>query len=380
MIRSPLAIAALIALVTALAFWLERRVAFLSKVSASLLVILFGALLSNTGVVPAASPVYDAISGPVTSLAIVWLLLSVRLSDLRRAGPRMSGAFALAGAGTALGAVVGALVFAGHFGDDTWRLAGTFTGTYTGGGLNFVAVGRAVELPDTLFAGATAADNVTTALWFAITLSVPLWLGRFFPPVPPAAVEGHAPPAGAGTSHHPYFVTRPVSTLSLSILLAIGAVLLVASELTATLVPAVPAVLWLTTFALIVAHLPGMERIEGSLQLGNLALHLFFAVIGIYSRVGEILAVGIEVFWYTIVVVVVHGLVLFGVGRLIGLDIGTLSVASQASVGGPSTALAQAVTREWPGLVLPGMAVGLLGYAVGNYLGLGVALLVRTLL
>jgi uncharacterized membrane protein len=38
-----------------------------------------------------------------------------------------------------------------------------------------------------------------------------------------------------------------------------------------------------------------------------------------------------------------------------------------------------AVSREWRGLVLPGIIVGLLGYAVGNYLGVGVAVLVRSL-
>jgi uncharacterized membrane protein len=61
------------------------------------------------------------------------------------------------------------------------------------------------------------------------------------------------------------------------------------------------------------------------------------------------------------------------------MDLGSLSVASQALVGGPATALAVAVAREWPGLVLPGIIMGLLGYAVGTYLGFGVAYLVRGL-
>ncbi|MFW6192840.1 MAG: DUF819 family protein, partial [Gemmatimonadota bacterium] len=81
----------------------------------------------------------------------------------------------------------------------------------------------------------------------------------------------------------------------------------------------------------------------------------------------------------TLVVVGVHGLVVYGGGRLLGLDLGTLSVASQAAVGGPSTALAIAVSRKWPALLLPGVAVGLLGYAAGNYLGLAVAWTVRGL-
>jgi uncharacterized membrane protein len=115
------------------------------------------------------------------------------------------------------------------------------------------------------------------------------------------------------------------------------------------------------------------------MQLGSLALQLFFVVIGIHSRISEILSVGVEVFWLTLVIVGVHGLVVYGFGRLLKLDLATLSVASQAAVGGPSSAMAVAVAREWRGLILPGIAVGLFGYAVGNYLGFGVASLVRAL-
>jgi len=164
-IRDPLLLTAVVVGVTALAFLLDREVAPLSKIGASLLVILFGAVLSNAGLVPAASPVYDVILGPVTSVAIAWLLLAVDLRDLKRAGPQMLGAFGLALAGTMAGAALGALLFASAFGEDTWRLAGTLAGTYSGGSVNFVAVAREVELPDALLA-------VTT--WVVLLASGPI--------------------------------------------------------------------------------------------------------------------------------------------------------------------------------------------------------------
>lgn len=387
MIESPLLLTAVVAAVTALAFWLDYSFAPLSRVGASLLAIVLGAVLSNAGLVPASSTVYEAIGGPVTSLAIAWLLLAVNLSDLKRAGPRMVSAFALAAAGTALGAFVGAFIFADFFGGETWKLAGTLTGTYSGGSVNFVAVGRGLGLPDGLFAGATAADNLTTGIWLGATLLLPVWLARFYPePVPEAEVEGGEGPAGgvegegAGPmSDHPFFLKRGISTLDLSILLAAGLLLLVAAEWVGGFTPAIPSILWLTTLALLLGHTPAFREPRGALQLGTVALHLFFVVIGIHSRVGEILAVGVEVFFYTLVVVGVHGVVVYGVGRLLGMDLGTLSVASQAAVGGPSSALAVAVGREWKALILPGVIVGLMGYAVGNYLGLALGHLVRIL-
>ncbi|NES71184.1 MAG: DUF819 family protein, partial [Okeania sp. SIO2D1] len=48
------------------------------------------------------------------------------------------------------------------FPEDSWRLAGVMTGTYAGGSLNFVSVGREVGLADVMFSAAAAADNVLT--------------------------------------------------------------------------------------------------------------------------------------------------------------------------------------------------------------------------
>lgn len=373
MIQSPLFLSAIVAGATALAFLLDHRVRWLSKVGASLLALILGAILSNTGLVPPSSPVYSVIEGPLTSLAIAWLLLAVNLSDLKVAGPRMLAAFLLAGAGTALGAMVGALALAGSFGENTWRLAGVFTGTYSGGSVNFVAVGRGVELPDFLFAGATAADALTTGLWLAATLLLPIWLKRFYPEPIPGVAGGE----GGAEHPHPFFDKVPLSTLDLANLLAVGIALVLLSEWLGGLTPGIPSVLWLTTLALAVGHLKPFLKPTGALQLGNLALHFFFVIIGIHSRVSEILSIGMEIFYYTLIVVGVHGLVVFGIGRMARMDLGSLAVASQAAVGGPSSALAVAVSKEWKGLILPGIIVGLLGYALGNYLGFGVAYLLR---
>ncbi len=81
-------------------------------------------MISNIGLVPQDSAVYGVIEGPVVSLAIVYLLLSVRLADLKQAGPMMVALFVVASFGTALGALVGALIFSGGIGAVTWKLAG----------------------------------------------------------------------------------------------------------------------------------------------------------------------------------------------------------------------------------------------------------------
>lgn len=386
MIESPLALATILLGLVAAAFLFERRFRWAETVGASLLVIAFGAVLSNLELVPLSSPLYATVTGPVTSLAIAWLLLSVDLAALKTAGPRMLGAFALAVAATATGAVVAALALGGALGEVTWKLSGVMTGTYSGGSLNFVAVGRALELPDSLFTAATASDNVLTAVWMGVTLTAPLWLARWFRPPPPVPrhgvkADGSGGSGGSGEETEEtggrataqLLAPVPLRLLDLAILGTLGLALLWAAEAVAELTPSVPSVIWLTTLALAVAQIPAVQRLDGALHLGTLALNLFFVVIGIGSKVAEILAVGLEVFWFTAVVVAVHGLLVFGLGKLLRLDVLTLSIASQASVGGPSTALAVGVARGREDLALPGVMVGLLGYAVGTYLGLAVA-------
>ena len=403
MITAPLALATIIAGCTALAFWLDYRFPALGKLGASMMAIIFGAILSNTGLVPVSSPVYDAVLGPVTSVSIAWLLLSVDLRDLAKAGLRMTGAFGIAVLGTVLGAFTAALIYGGRFGDDTHRIAGALTGTYSGGSVNFVSVGREVGLTGSLFAGLNAADAVVTALWLGATIMLPIGLGRFYAPVPsPASVatspfaDGNSapgtdrgrlgPPAPGADApkdpsdrhrHHPYFAREGLSALAMGKLVAAGLILVFASEWLAETEPRIPSIVWLTVLALALGHSPLFRDSRGAMQLGSVGLHFFFVLIGILSRASEIAAVGVDVFFFTLIVVGVHGVVVFGAGRMLRLDIGTVSVASQAAVGGPSSALAVAISRDWRHLVLPGVVVGLFGYAVGTFLGLGVAGVLR---
>jgi uncharacterized membrane protein len=382
-ISDPALLTAVIAALTALAFWLDLRFRWARTVGATMLVILFGAIVSNLGLVPFTSPVYDVMTGPVTSLAIVWLLFAVDVRDLRDAGPSMLAAFLIAVVATAAGAVVAGLVFAGAFDGDAWKLSGVMTGTYAGGSLNFIAVGRELDFPPALFTAATASDAVMTAVWFGATLMLPLWLGRWFPA--PKHDHHHTRARHDGDADdpladHPFFSAAPLRVLDLTLLLGLGFVLIWAADALAGLLPGIPSILWLTTFALALGHTPWVRKLDGAMHLGSLGLHFFLAIIGVSSRISEILRVGPEVFWFTALVVLVHGVLTYAGARLARLDVETTSVASQAAVGGPSSALALAVGRDWKALVLPGVVVGLLGYAVGNYLGLGVAYWMRGLL
>ena len=410
MISDPLAVFLVLAVIVLAALNLEARFPLFRALGAALVGILFGMLLSNTGVLPGESAAYELLMGPGVSMGVVLILLSVDMGSIRQAGPKMLGAFGIGALGTAIGALVGGLALAGMIGPDTWKLTGQFTGTYTGGGLNFAALAQAFDTPSDLFTAAVAADVIVTAVWMMACLAVPLLFSRSEarsraagevdasvgdeanPPADgradgtvteprPGGFPGSGAAAGSPSLAHSLYSSGrpvPIADTAALVVIAVGAVWL--AGVIADTVPVLPEILWLTTLALIVAQIPAVKSLSGGAMWGNYLILLFLASNGARSVVANIVEVGPAVFYFALITVSIHGLVIFGLGRAAGIDAPTLAVASQANVGGPASAMAMASARGYTDRLLPGVAVGLLGYAAGNYAGFAVAALARVLL
>ena len=59
--------------------------------------------------------------------------------------------------------------------------------------------------------------------------------------------------------------------------------------------------------------------------------------------------------------------------RLLKFNLEDAIIASNANIGGPTTAAGMAISQGWVDLVGPAMLIGTLGYVIGNYLGTIVA-------
>ena len=379
MVSDPLAVLVLLAAVVLVSLKLEERFPFFRSLGAALVGILLGMVLSNAGVLPGMSSVYVFLQSTAVSIGIVLILLSVDLRSIVQAGPSMLAAFALGALGTATGAIFAGLMLHGAIGDETWKLTGQFTGTYTGGGMNFAALGQAFDTSSNLFTAAIAADVILTAFWMAACLAVPVLLGkpRGSKPAAPSAEVSDKPMT---LERLLYSSGRPLLLVDAAALVAIAVGTVWGARALARIMPFLPEVLWLTTLSLMAAQVPAIKRLAGAAVLGNYLVLLFLASNGAQSVVANIVRVGPSVFYFACVTVACHGLVLFGFGRLLKIDLGTLAIASQANIGGAASAMAMASARGYGDRLLPGVAVGLFGYAVGNYLGFTVAALMQTLL
>lgn len=381
LISEPFAVLATLALVVVVSLKLGERFTIVQSLSPALVGILFGMALSNSGILPGESPVYRFLQSTGVSLGIVLILTSVDVRSIVQAGPTMLAAFALGAVGTGIGAIVAGFVLQGQIGEETWKLSGQFTGTYTGGGVNFAALARAFDTSSDLFTAAIAADVILTAIWMAACLAVPVVLGKPKQEATDERASEDAPKTTTMTLERSLHSSgHPVSILDAAGIVVVALAALVGARVLAELLPIFPEVLWLTSLALILAQIPAVKRLSGTALIGNYLVLLFLASNGAQSVVQNIVRVGPAVFYFACVTVAIHGLVIFAAGRLFKLDFGTLAIASQANVGGAASAMAMASARGYGDRLLPGVAVGLLGYAVGNYLGFAVGSLMRSIL
>jgi uncharacterized membrane protein len=375
----PLFVLAVLGLNVAASEWLARHT-FLRHLSSALVVIVLTAITANLGIVPtygAGSPIYDGVFEYVAPFGIFLLLLRVNLRGLRRAGAPLLSLFLVGSAGTVAGVFAGLAVVGWEaFGERTFALGGMFVGTYVGGSVNFNAIAQhyGVMNDATLYLGATVVDASMTAVWMAACVAIPRLLARGRA----RAAAPSAPDTGERED------TEPVHFFDLALVAGVGFLAVWLSELLTTVLAraglAVPSMLVLTVIALACAQTRAVHDLPGTRLVGMLAIMLFLAVIGALCDLQALRglgAIGVRMSGFVAIVVLVHGLITFGAGALLKQDPVLSAVASQANIGGGTSALAVARSLGRGDLVLPAILIGSLGNAIGNFLGFWTASMLR---
>lgn len=128
---------------------------------------------------------------------------------------------------------------------------------------------------------------------------------------------------------------------------------------------------WITTVSMLIATFgeKHVEKLNGSQEIGTYLIYLFLFVIGVPASIWQIITKTPLLFVFTGTMVVINMLFCFVFGKLFKFDLEDIILASNANIGGPTTAAGMAISQGWSKLVGPCMLVGTFGYVIGNYLG-----------
>jgi len=380
-IQQPLYILTVLLLLVLFSEWLAQK-KFFKHIGSVLLVIIFAAILANINVIPSshnAPALYDGIFQYAAPLGLFFLLLQVKLKDLKLAGLPMITMFLIGSAATIAGVVIGYFILSPQHHDinHAYAVAGMYTGTYIGGSanLNAVALEYGVNKEGTLFAAINAADNIITTIWMMLTLILPSIFQRYIPRKRKIAPQFEKLSDEELKSQ----LLQPVTSMRLNdiaLLLTLGLGTMFISMQVASYIKGLPSILVLTTLALLFAQLPFVQKLQGSKIIGFLLIMLFLAVVGAYCDINALLksgtAAGTLLLWVTLIVFI-HGILIFLIGGILKQDWDIISIASNANIGGATSAPVCANSIGRPDLQLPGLLAGSVGNAIGTYLGIIVA-------
>lgn len=374
----------------AAAIYLEQRYEWAAKMTGAIIALIFAIVLSNFGIIPMNAPVWDAVWSYVVPLAIPLLLLQCDMRKIGRDAGRILFIFLIGSVGTACGALLG-YVLLNKFIPELAGLAGVFTGTYIGGTVNFAALSAAFEISGEMISAATVADNLLMVLYFFVLIAIPSikFFRKHFPHPHVDEVEAAGGQVNENETQAAAFWSRKeISLKDIALACATSFVIVALSNVISTwcagVIPTSNEVfkifntlfgnmyLWITTISMLCATFaPGFfGEIRGTQEIGTYLIYLFFFVIGVPASVPLIITNSPMLLVFAAIVVAVNMLFSFMAGKLLKFNMEEIILASNANIGGPTTAVAMAVSKGWTKLIGPIVLVGTLGYVLGTYFGL----------
>ncbi|MCI6673825.1 MAG: DUF819 family protein [Spirochaetaceae bacterium] len=369
----------------ALAMYLEQTRKWAANISGSIIVLVIALVLVNLRVIPTAASVFDdMVWGYAVPMAIPLLLLKTNIKRIWTETHRLLAIFLIGSVGTICG-VLAAYMLLSPFVPSLAQAAAMMTGSYIGGGVNFTALADAFRADSSLTSATTVADNLNMAIYFLVLIAFArnAFLRRHYP-------HPYSDQAGGDketTQAASYWKQKPISLRDIAIDLAYTVLVVTISRaLGRWCLAMIPQggwflsmlrtffgsqYIWITTISMLFATFcsPQAERMSGAEEIGTYLIYLFFFAIGVPASIGAILRSAPLMLLFCLIIVLVNMLFCLIGGKLIGSSLEEILLASNANIGGPTTAAGMAISQGWTKLITPCMLVGTFGYVIGTYAG-----------
>ena len=359
-----------------------KRWTVIQKIGTVVLAYAVGIIASLCGVFEFATPEIATSFGKMQSmmmnvavpLAIPLMLFNCDFKLWTKALPKT--AWALVGGLVAIliSVISGYFIFRIHI-PDAANVSGMMTGIYTGGTMNFTALGNALQVDKTVISIVLAFEMVITTPYIFFLLGGGYKIFRKILPYKDITHKGRTDEEAVETNdvenYQGMFEKKNfwgmMKGLGLSfVFLAIGAglALLITGKLNELVV-----ILTITTLAIIASFFKKVRELPKTFELGMFFILIFSVIVAsmfdINSVRGESLYIGGFVGWIMIMSVTLH-LLFCRIAKVSG-DL--FCVSQVGLLCSPPFVPPIAGAMKNKKVLISGIVIGLVGYAVGTYLG-----------
>lgn len=380
-------------------FWQK----FYRYVPSVLLCYFIPSLFNTFGIIDGdTSKLYEMASRYLLPVCLVLLTLSIDFKAIMALGPKALLLFLTGTVGVVLGgpvalATVGAFFpeqMGGEGADAVWRGMATIAGSWIGGSANQAAMKEVFQPSGEIFSVMITVDVVVANCWMAILL----WMAANAARIDKANGADTRAIEALQTKIEKYQAenSRNPSTSDLIKLLAVGFGLSgLAHWLSDYIVPFIKthapelamysltsSFFWIvvlaTTFGLLLSFTKARElESVGASKVGSVLVYVLVASIGMHMDITAVVDYPV-MFLAGVVWISFHGLLMFGMLRLLKAPAFYMAVGSQSNIGGAASAPIVAAAFH-PALAPVGVLLAVLGYALGTYGGYLSALIMQSI-
>ena len=360
-----------------------RRFPLLGKVGPVLILYIIGIIVGNLFHPSGMAQIQDILSSAMVPLAIPLMLFSC---TFRRSGTRSQLLALLSGLVAVATAVVAGYFLFGKGLEDGAKIGGMLTGVYTGGTINLASLQVMLDVPGETFVLLNSFDMAVSFLYLTFLLSFGIRLFRGWLPGDAGDSSEESPgEPGAPASPSPYRgLFTPQGLRDAGFLLAVDAVIIGISAGLGLLAGdgafMTVLILSLTTLGIAASFWKPLKQRKYGYEMGMYFIYVFSVVVASMADLRNLSISGSLALLGYLSFVIFGSLILqVLLARLLKIDADTMTVSSVAYICSPPFVPMMAAAMKNRRVLAGGLAVGVVGYAAGNYLGFLIARLLSVL-